>query len=195
MSDEATWAGWVERHALLFCWEREADLARLSAWATIFARAGRTPAELVRASEHMAAGAPPQFRSEHLRGLRAALLELKQQAREAMPAQREECKDCRGTGRVVVPRLGRQPLLANGKPYQATAAVICSCFLGDWYYRSLADYKSRPTSLCEYEKLNPDWRAQEVEADLLRQAEREAAGVDSVHGVIRAIARRSRDGV
>lgn len=188
---EPGWDDWVQRHAVLFCWDRPADIERLVAWSAVFARAGRTPAQMVAASEYVVTQDPPKFHSDHLRALRLALVALAQQ--EAQPPPKDDgCRKCCGTGRVIVPRPAgaRQPTLMDGRPYQGTIAVLCSCLLGGWYFRSQAGYeKRRAMTLEEYARENPGWMAQQIAEEQLDRMQVEAANADRLLG---AIVRRSR---
>lgn len=186
-----TWDEWVRQHALLHCWDQRDDISRLYAWAELFERAGRTPEQLIQASEYLVTQqSPPQYRSDHLRLLRMALVALQQAApRDEQPTT--GCLKCNGTGRVIVPRPAgsRQPTLKCGIPYQGTFAVLCSCLLGDWYFRSQSDYKRRPMTLLEYSKINPDWLAQVVAEEQLNRQQVQDRNTDKV---LAAIVQRSR---
>ncbi len=82
------------------------------------------------------------------------------------------CPHCGGSGRVVVPLLAGVrdgewvPLrVARGSATWYTAAVACSCRLGEWLNQRLADSSGKKQrqplmTLGSYESKNPRWRIQ-----------------------------------
>jgi hypothetical protein len=184
----AEWAGW---HATAFGFQTEAEGKMLLSWTGLFRDLGITPGELAAASKDLAARDPPIWRSEHLQALRDRVRQLRnppppRPPDEPAPGDCGTCRDCGGTGRVIVPAGGVKT--ANGNAVSrpgSTAAVTCRCALGRWFADRPGD---RPAllSLEAYERWNPDWRRQ---VDAERHAGRlraEAAGLDRSLGKVLA---------
>lgn len=183
MSDVNSWPEWVSHHRRLFALHPEST-AMLAEWAGLFELAGWTPSELRAASDWLAMHAPPKKPSEHLQALQDCVRGKRFEAvrRLEQDDPRGTCRDCGGSGRVIVPHLR----CAVAQPVSwYTLAVACSCALGDWYLRH-GGY----LSLGDYERVVPDWRERIAEHERWQEEQRRVSAntrvFDGVLGRIKA---------
>jgi hypothetical protein len=190
-----TFMDWADHHAGLFGFVRPEEQVMLRKWCELFRGEGFTADELRRATDHIAANDPPVWRSEHLQALRDRVRELRNPKPapppdEPPPGDCGTCRDCGGTGRVIVPAVGLRTAGGNTVTRPgATAAVVCRCPLGRWFAsRCMAwdgsSYRLPMLVLDAYERDRPDWRR---EADQEREAARlkvQAGGLDAALGQI-----------
>jgi hypothetical protein len=196
-----TYGEWTKYHGTAFGFATEAEGKMLLSWCNLFREMGITPDELRSATASLAANDPPVWRSEHFQALRDRVRELRQPPKPAPPPDEPPpgdcgtCRDCGGTGRVIVPAVGLRTAGGNviTRP-GSTGAVVCRCPLGRWFadrcrVNTPAGERGMLT-LEAYERYRPDWRR---EADQEREAARlkvQAGGLDAALGQIFARLRK-----
>lgn len=156
----AEWAGY---HADLFGMTSESDVRMLTSWVAPFTGYGFTADELVEASQFMAIHDEPQFRNQHLGGIKSRIANQRQKARATARGTHESkygsCSLCSDCGFATVPGAGCVTHGGNTIPSDSltTVAVLCSCWAG----RNMAanqDQKKPMRTLEDYSREFPGWK-------------------------------------
>lgn len=191
-----TWQDWIDKHAAMFGFglagEGKAgtqEMDMLAEWTHLFHKDGHTPQDAYEASQRLALGSPPKYRSEHLNALLASLRNGKRPPRGDQPEApaARACELCDDSG-LACGLPSRHCVLRGRRGYET---VCCQCARGQ--QRRVALSELRPPHLSEYEYDLPDWRAilaRWREQDrALANATAAAAGLDKLLGRIIARAR------
>ena len=201
MSDDE-FKAWCKQHAALF---GAVEAVSFLAWRRVFEAAGYTAAELAEASDWLALNRLPRWPNEHLAGITVRIkdrraVEYRREVQVSDDGELGTCTLCGGSGRVIVPhRLGVRNAswvairLTRGLASHYTEAVLCRCALGRWVGSRIFSEEQRPSTLADYEKINPHWPEQMRARQKEMLAAVDAAGVpESAEEVQRMLVQRLR---
>lgn len=149
---------WARDHAIAFGLNLDGDLQMILSWFDAFSANGYDIGDLRQATQSMIGGATPQFRTDHLRLIKASATASARnrstKAKDSEASGWSACSLCCGSGWVIVPH--RQSL-ANGVMVRGlTMGVACLCQKG----LATSQSDKAPLTLARYEKWNPAWREQ-----------------------------------
>ncbi len=177
-----TYSEWAHHHGTIFGLTADSEMKMVLSWQSMFEADGVTVEDLFAVSNWMASNAPPTFRTQHLNAIQAR---LKNWRIERMLADKEAeiqaaetdlgiCATCNNAGLAIVPH-PRSMHAGQWIGHRYAFAVICDCIRGrsilaiDMLRQSQEDEKAsekrlkpknvRRTTLEDYERSYPDWRA------------------------------------